>query len=226
MNVQTSPRALDSEHVGLESPDRPAHALSVEAVVAGLRTDATRGLSRAEAAERLAQHGPNQLKSAPETPWWKRLLEQFENFLVIILLVAIVIVFFVIRLVVDAPHVLGGTVPAEWDFEYRYVANALLAYAHIVPGVVYLLLAPLQLWRGFRNRHLGWHRRIGRVAIAAGLLSGVFAIAFGGMHAWGGIIEALAAVLFGTWFIVCLVIAYRAIRRFASLHRHVTHPRC
>ena len=37
------------------------------------------------------QYGPNQLKSAPETPWWKRLLEQFENFLVIILLVATVI---------------------------------------------------------------------------------------------------------------------------------------
>ncbi len=50
-----------------------------------------RGLSGAEAQRRLAQYGPNQLKSAPETPWWKRLLEQFENFLVIILLVAIVI---------------------------------------------------------------------------------------------------------------------------------------
>ena len=51
----------------------------------------TRGLSRAEAQRRLEQYGPNQLKSAPETPWWRRLLEQFENFLVIILLVATVI---------------------------------------------------------------------------------------------------------------------------------------
>ena len=56
-----------------------------------LGSDATRGLSEAEAQRRLEQYGPNQLKSAPETPWWKRLLEQFENFLVIILLVAIVI---------------------------------------------------------------------------------------------------------------------------------------
>ena len=37
------------------------------------------------------QYGPNRLKSAPETPWWRRLLEQFESFLVIILLVATVI---------------------------------------------------------------------------------------------------------------------------------------
>ena len=62
-----------------------------EAVVAALGSNAARGLSRAEAKRRLEQYGPNQLKSAPETPWWKRLLEQFENFLVIILLVAIVI---------------------------------------------------------------------------------------------------------------------------------------
>jgi Ca2+-transporting ATPase len=65
--------------------------LPAEAVVAGLGSDAARGLSRAEARQRLDQHGPNRLKSAPETPWWERLLEQFQNFLVIILLVATVI---------------------------------------------------------------------------------------------------------------------------------------
>src|SRR5262245_12241342 len=62
-----------------------------EAVVAALGSDIARGLSCAEAERRLEQYGPNQLKSAPETPWWKRLLEQFQNFLVIILLVATVI---------------------------------------------------------------------------------------------------------------------------------------
>ncbi len=62
-----------------------------EAVVAALGSDATHGLTRAEAEQRLELYGPNLLKSAPDTPWWKRLLEQFENFLVIILLVATVI---------------------------------------------------------------------------------------------------------------------------------------
>jgi Ca2+-transporting ATPase len=65
--------------------------MPVEAVVAAMGSDAAKGLSRAEAERRLVQYGPNQLKTAPETPWWQRLLEQFENFLVIILLVAIVI---------------------------------------------------------------------------------------------------------------------------------------
>jgi Cation transport ATPase len=60
-------------------------------VVAAFGSDLVRGLSRAEAHRRLEQYGPNRLKSAPETPWWRRLLEQFQNFLVIILLVATVI---------------------------------------------------------------------------------------------------------------------------------------
>ena len=60
-------------------------------MVSALGSDAARGLTTAEARRRLEQYGPNRLKSAPETPWWTRLLEQFHNVLVIILLVAVVI---------------------------------------------------------------------------------------------------------------------------------------
>src|SRR5262245_4696962 len=67
------------------------HSELAESVVEALQSDAARGLSRATAEQRFLEHGPNELKGAPETPWWKRLLEQFENVLVIILLVAIVI---------------------------------------------------------------------------------------------------------------------------------------
>ena len=80
---------------GLNAPDgsipTAPHRASAEAVVSVLGSDAARGLSRAEARRRLEKYGPNQLKSAPETPWWRHLLEQFQNVLVIILLVATVI---------------------------------------------------------------------------------------------------------------------------------------
>jgi Ca2+-transporting ATPase len=72
---------------GVAAPHREAAG----EVVAALGSDAARGLSRAEAERRLSEHGPNRLKSAPETPWWERLAEQFQNFLVIILLAATVI---------------------------------------------------------------------------------------------------------------------------------------
>ncbi|MGA7426582.1 MAG: cation-translocating P-type ATPase [Rhodoplanes sp.] len=62
-----------------------------DAVLSDLKSDAARGLSSSEVERRLSQFGPNQLKSTPPTPWWRHLLEQFTNFLVIILLVATVI---------------------------------------------------------------------------------------------------------------------------------------
>lgn len=67
------------------------HAERAEVVVAQFGSDRVAGLQGAEAERRLEEYGPNRLKSAPETPWWRHLLEQFQNFLVIILLVATVI---------------------------------------------------------------------------------------------------------------------------------------
>jgi uncharacterized membrane protein YozB (DUF420 family) len=129
------------------------------------------------------------------------------------ILLVVMAVFVVLRLVTDVPNVLSGSLPDESEFQYRYAAYPWLAYAHILPGVVYLSLAPFQLWRGFRNRNLTRHRRIGRVALAAGLTSGVFAILFGFFQSFGGTLQASASVLFGAWFLTSLLIAYRAVRR-------------
>lgn len=87
---------LDATQIAQPSAEpiraQPApHRMPAVDVVAALQSDAARGLSRDEAQRRLAHYGPNELKSAPETPWWRRLLEQFQNVLVIILLVAILI---------------------------------------------------------------------------------------------------------------------------------------
>jgi uncharacterized membrane protein len=130
----------------------------------------------------------------------------------IFFLITIVLVFAGIRVVTDGPLIVTGT-PAEGDtFERRYVENAWLAYLHIVPGVLYLLGAPLQLWRRFRERHFTFHRRFGRVLLSLGLVSGVFALAFGVPFSFGGPWQSLATAVFGSWFLVALVLAYRAIR--------------
>jgi len=131
----------------------------------------------------------------------------------LIVLLAIVVVFAGIRLATDVPNIVTGRQPDADSFEARYAAVPWLAYAHILPGVVYLTLAPIQLWRGFRNRHLRWHRRIGRVALAAGLVSGLFGVTFGILMSFGGVLQATASAVFGTWFVMSLLIAYRAIRR-------------
>jgi len=118
-----------------------------------------------------------------------------------------------IRLATDVPNIVSGSIPPADSFEHRYARYPWLAYAHILPGVVYLVLAPIQLWRGFRDRHLRWHRRIGRVTLVAGLTAGVFAIGFGAFLSFGGLLEASASTLFGAWFVMSLLVAYRFIRR-------------
>ena len=50
------------------------------------------------------------------------------------------------------------------------------------------------------------------------MISGVFALIFGGRFSYGGLPEATAAVVFGLWFLTCLVLAVRAIRRDDIVH--------
>jgi Ca2+-transporting ATPase len=80
----------DGKAPAASNPTTP-YRENADVVVAALGSNATHGLTTAEAQRRLGEYGLNRLNSPPETPWWTRLLEQFQNVLVIILLVAVVI---------------------------------------------------------------------------------------------------------------------------------------
>jgi P-type Ca2+ transporter type 2C len=64
---------------------------SKEDVLAALETDQEAGLSSAEAAARLEQHGPNELEERGMKSRWRILWEQFTEIMVVILIVAAVI---------------------------------------------------------------------------------------------------------------------------------------
>lgn len=63
------------------------HTLASELVFAHLKSTPA-GLTGGEAARRLAEHGPNELKAAHRISPWTILFEQFKNVLIVILLVA------------------------------------------------------------------------------------------------------------------------------------------
>jgi Ca2+-transporting ATPase len=65
-----------------------AYRQAVDDVVAALGTDARRGLSTDEARSRLEKFGPNELAAEAPIPAWRRFLAQFQDVLVILLLVA------------------------------------------------------------------------------------------------------------------------------------------
>ncbi|NLN46962.1 MAG: HAD-IC family P-type ATPase, partial [Clostridiaceae bacterium] len=65
-----------------------AYTLSIEETTVRLGTDPVVGLSGEEAASRLASHGPNELKDRPRRSLVQRLLAQFADFLILVLLTA------------------------------------------------------------------------------------------------------------------------------------------
>ncbi len=62
-----------------------------EQVAEGLGSDLAGGLTTDEAAARLARHGPNRLEAAAVVPAWRKLLAQFHDPLVYLLLGAVVV---------------------------------------------------------------------------------------------------------------------------------------
>jgi P-type Ca2+ transporter type 2C len=92
-------------------------------VAAALGTDAQRGLNADDVATRRARFGPNRLEAASPVPAWRKLLGQFADPLVYLLLAAVV--------VSSAAWVLEGGEEAPFDaivIAAILVANAVLGY--------------------------------------------------------------------------------------------------
>jgi Ca2+-transporting ATPase len=84
--ARTDPKELEAtERAGDLAP--PVHAENIADLLArvGVADD---GLSLEDAAARLAKHGRNELPEPEKDPWWRRLLEQFKDPLVLTLLAA------------------------------------------------------------------------------------------------------------------------------------------
>ena len=75
----------------MNAPPRSPWTIESDRVVESLSSDVVRGLSGSEAAERLRRDGPNELIEAPPVPFSERVLAQFKDPLVALLLAAIVI---------------------------------------------------------------------------------------------------------------------------------------
>ena len=121
------------------------HALPAEKVAEALGTDLKQGLSQAEAEKRLAEYGPNELEEQPPPTLWQMLLAQFDNFVVILLIVAAVIsgivgVFtgegltdtFAILLIVVLNSVLGVVQEGRAEAALRSLKKMSAPEAHVV----------------------------------------------------------------------------------------------
>jgi uncharacterized membrane protein len=97
------------------------------------------------------------------------------------------------------------------DIFARYPGLTLI---HILPGLLFMVLGPLQFNTTLRTRHRQWHRWSGRVYLVFCLIIGVSALVMSvGMPSIGGLTQRVATTLFGLLFLLALGKAFRHIRR-------------
>jgi uncharacterized membrane protein len=110
--------------------------------------------------------------------------------------------------------------PAEVErVDSRFAAHPRATLLHVVPGGLFLLVAPLQFSPWIRRRHLLVHRWSGRVLVALALASVGPGLFFGLLVPYAGWTEAVVIAFFGGLFLVALTRAVAAIRR-GDVARH------
>lgn len=107
------------------------------------------------------------------------------------------------------------------SFDDLFARYPVLTLIHIVPGLLFMLLGPLQFSSTIRAHHFRWHRVSGRIFVFCGLVIGISALAMSfGMPAIGGFNQAVATTVFATFFLFALCKAFWHIRRREiALHR-------
>ena len=117
------------------------------------------------------------------------------------------------------PNTFSGTSSPAAALDSGFAKHLALTLIHILPGALFLALAPLQFVPNIRNKHPRVHRWLGRVLVACGLIIGISALVMSYRMNIGGPNETAATTLFAIVFLVCLLKAYLLIRR-REVRRH------
>ncbi len=117
---------LKSEKEEIKTIMQTAHRRTAEDICTVLKVNPKEGLNNTEAARRLAIHGPNELTHAPPPSMYEQILEQFQDTLVRILLVAACISFFI---------ALTDEASKDWTAYVEPIVILLILIANAVIGV-------------------------------------------------------------------------------------------
>lgn len=104
------------------------------------------------------------------------------------------------------------------DLKAKFAATNVALWLHLAGGAGAIVAGPWQFRAGFRDRHLQWHRVIGKVYAACVAVSGVSGLRLA-VAADGGLAAQLGFALLGGAWLATLAMALRAIRS-RDLPRH------
>ena len=127
----------------------------------------------------------------------------------------------VMRMSAMAEALSSGVIPQEPEGLISYVEHPILSTLHLMPGILFTLLGPLQLTPAIRLRWPAVHRWSGRVFIASGILIAISALIMAMLFpvVVNRFVTA-ANYIFGIALIISLIMAFRAIvQRDFACHR-------
>jgi uncharacterized membrane protein len=120
-----------------------------------------------------------------------------------------------------SPPAPGSRAAQFQNLDAGFARHPVLTMIHIVPGILFMLLGPVQFSKSIRARRLQWHRISGHIFLTSGFVIGTSALVMSfTMQSIGGLNQAAATVLFGLLFLFALCKAFRHVRRREiQLHR-------
>lgn len=98
-------------------------------------------------------------------------------------------------------------------FFTKFTTHPLITLLHVMPAALFMVLAPLQLSERLRRRNIALHRWFGRLLVLLAIPVGLSGLWFGLLVPFAGAVEALAILIFGTWFFYALGRGFLAVRR-------------
>lgn len=124
------------------------------------------------------------------------------------------------RTYVTADAIITGVMPTNPE-DLHYANHAMLTLFHVISGIIFLILGPLQFVADIRKQMPAFHRWSGRIFILSGFIFAVTAVMINfSFPPLGGPLKSLAVVTFSLVEILALGIALHAVlnRNFAR-HR-------
>jgi len=147
--------------------------------------------------------------------WWLRLIW------VLVILLALIGIGMVLR----RSLILAGMIPSVnpaggKPFDDKITSQPVLTFVHMLPGLLFMILGPLQFIPRFQMRYPRFHRRSGRVFVVCAYLVGLSALVMAFRAPIGGVNETAATAFYAIFFLVALSLALRYIlRKQVLLHR-------
>lgn len=145
----------------------------------------------------------------PRIRWWRR------PWVVPLFFIATVFLAFSLPRYLTLDPADSFVTPPPWFPPYY----ALLV-THVLFATVAMVTCCMQIWPWLRARHPGWHRRSGRVYVAAAVPAGLSALVIGAVSPFGPVAGA-STLLMGSLWLAFTIVGFRMARqrRFAEHRR-------